>query len=397
MNFMMKGLAVIVLVGVLLCHMLYAVDGVSVSCMMAYEEGGAPAVFSSPECPQWVFSAESSKNLTRNCHFATLQGHREYQEDRVTCNVDMKLPFSGEGGPEEITVGIAAIFDGHGGEEASEMASTKLSNYFFMHVVFTAYNRALPSNKENHELHTIKSSQTSPPVIDHHSLRPILEEALLRTIQDIDSEFSKEALDKGYISGSTATIVLLINGEFLVANVGDSKALLCSQKVLSHHDAEGGSLREVYAEELTRDHHPDREDEKARIEAAGGFVSKSSVPRVNGILAVSRAIGDVYLKRYGVTADPEVTGWRRFTSENSYLVVSSDGIFETLTPQNVCDIVHDKASKSSSEHVTASSLPDWIIRHAFRTGSTDNLSAIVISDLHNCTEGRCDWERTPTL
>ena len=50
-------------------------------------------------------------------------------------------------------------------------------------------------------------------------------------------------------------------------------------------------------EELTGDHHPDRYDEKARIEAAGGFVRTWGVPRVNGILAVSRSIGDVYLKR----------------------------------------------------------------------------------------------------
>ncbi|KAL6564399.1 hypothetical protein OROMI_015849 [Orobanche minor] len=369
----MKSFVVIVFIGGFLSNILCAVHEVPVSCMMAYEEGGAPAVFRSPECPQWSLSAKSSKNSTRNCHSATLQGHREYQEDRFTCNLNMRLPFSGASVPEEITVGIAAIFDGHGGEEASEMASTRLSDYFFMHVVFAAYSRALPSNKENDKIHSMKSSGRTSLMIEHHSL-----------------QFSKEAFNKGYISGSTAAIVLLVNGEFLVANVGDSKALLCSQKFFSHNDNdEGALLGEIYAEELTRDHHPDREDEKARIEAAAGFVSKSSVPRVNGILAVSRAIGDVFLKRYGVTAEPELTGWRPFTPENSYLIVASDGVFETLTPQDVCDFAQDKISKSLSEHLTTSLLPEWIIRHALRTGSTDNLSAIVISSLHNCTtDGR---------
>lgn len=51
------------------------------------------------------------------------------------------------------------------------------------------------------------------------------------------------------------------------------------------------------AQELTRDHHPDREDERARIEASGGSIIVWGVPRVNGILAMSRSIGDVYLKR----------------------------------------------------------------------------------------------------
>ena len=50
--------------------------------------------------------------------------------------------------------------------------------------------------------------------------------------------------------------------------------------------------------ELTRDHRPDRADEKLRIEAAGGFVeSYGGLPRVNGQLAVSRSIGDLAFKK----------------------------------------------------------------------------------------------------
>lgn len=70
-------------------------------------------------------------------------------------------------------------------------------------------------------------------------------------------------------------------------------------------------------------------------------------------------------------------------------MVASDGVFETMTPKNVCDLLHDKASEFSSAHAA---LPEWIIQHAFRTGSTDNLSAIVISDLYSCTDGRCNRE-----
>jgi hypothetical protein len=50
--------------------------------------------------------------------------------------------------------------------------------------------------------------------------------------------------------------------------------------------------------ELTKDHHPDREDERRRVEAAGGFVLEwAGVYRVNGELALSRAIGDMPFKR----------------------------------------------------------------------------------------------------
>lgn len=81
-SFMIQRVAVVASMGALLCTLTYANHG---SSMMAYEEGGAP---------QFAFSAESS-NSTKNCQFATLQGRREYQEDRVVCNLDLKLPFSG--------------------------------------------------------------------------------------------------------------------------------------------------------------------------------------------------------------------------------------------------------------------------------------------------------------
>ncbi|CAL5386818.1 unnamed protein product [Camellia sinensis] len=129
-------------------------------------------------------------------------------------------------------------------------------------------------------------------------MHEILQKALLRTIHDIDTKFSLEAFNNRYISGSTATIVLLVDGQSLVASVGDSKALLCSEKIKSALGDEGASITVLDVEELTRDHHPDRDDERARIEAAGGFVRLWGVPRVNGILAVSRSIGDVYLKRF---------------------------------------------------------------------------------------------------
>ena len=53
-----------------------------------------------------------------------------------------------------------------------------------------------------------------------------------------------------------------------------------------------------HARELTKDHHPDREDERSRVEAAGGYVLEwAGVYRVNGELALSRAIGDIPYKR----------------------------------------------------------------------------------------------------
>ena len=80
-----------------------------------------------------------------------------------------------------------------------------------------------------------------------------------------------------------------------------------------------------------------------------------------------------FLLRFGVIAEPEVTGWQTLDANDRFLVVSSDGIFESMTPQDVCDLIHDSSSCSPS-----SSLAECIVNTAFEKGSVDNLSVIVV-------------------
>lgn len=79
--------------------------------------------------------------------------------------------------------------------------------------------------------------------------------------------------------------------------------------------------------------------------------------------------------RYGVISTPELTDWTAQTANGSYLVVASDGIFETLTPSDVCNFIGLSSSFSSS---SSSSSSDYIVNIAFKKGSTDNLSVIVV-------------------
>ncbi|KAE8735201.1 putative protein phosphatase 2C 59 [Hibiscus syriacus] len=72
-------------------------------------------------------------------------------------------------------------------------------------------------------------------------------------------------------AGSTASTAVLVGDCLLVANVGDSRAVICR----------GGKAYVV-----SRDHKPDQTDERQRIEDAGGFVMWAGIWRVGGVLAV---------------------------------------------------------------------------------------------------------------
>ena len=80
----------------------------------------------------------------------------------------------------------------------------------------------------------------------------------------------------------------------MVAQIGDSRALITRGAVAPRC--------------LTVDHCASDPEERARIEQAGGTVSHDEIGRylVNKRLAMSRSIGDLELKEFGVTAEPTI-------------------------------------------------------------------------------------------
>ncbi|GJR41407.1 phosphatase 2C 37-like protein, partial [Tanacetum coccineum] len=121
--------------------------------------------------------------------------------------------------------------------------------------------------------------------------------------------------------GSTAVVSLVTRDEIIVSNCGDSRAVLCRNGV---------------AIPLSSDHKPDRPDELVRIEEAGGRVIYWDGARVLGVLAMSRAIGDNYLKPY-VIPEPEVTVTER-TPEDECLILASDGLWDVVSNEVACSI-----------------------------------------------------------
>ncbi|KAJ4790033.1 Protein phosphatase 2C-like protein [Rhynchospora pubera] len=122
--------------------------------------------------------------------------------------------------------------------------------------------------------------------------------------------------------GSTAVVAILGPRHLVVANCGDSRAVLC---------------RNGSAVPLSSDHKPDRPDELQRIQAAGGRVIYWDGARVFGVLAMSRAIGDSYLKPF-VISEPEVMVTET-TEQDECLILATDGLWDVVSNEVACQLV----------------------------------------------------------
>ncbi|EFN51431.1 hypothetical protein CHLNCDRAFT_59807 [Chlorella variabilis] len=175
-------------------------------------------------------------------------------------------------------------------------------------------------------------------------------------------------------AGCTAVVALIMGDRLYVANAGDSRAVLCR----------GGR-----ALAMSEDHKPAAPDERARIMAAGGFLSEiGGITRVNGNLNLSRAIGDLRYKMNSelepkdqiITAEPDVTS-ARLTPEDAFLVLACDGIWDVMTNQQVVDFVAPRLAGGAPPHEVASELLNACLANDPREArgiGCDNMTAAIV-------------------
>ncbi|KAL0330676.1 UNVERIFIED_CONTAM: putative protein phosphatase 2C 6 [Sesamum angustifolium] len=174
--------------------------------------------------------------------------------------------------------------------------------------------------------------------------------------------------------GSTAVVAIVCSSHIIVANCGDSRAVLCRGK---------------QPMALSVDHKPNREDEYSRIEAAGGKVIQWNGHRVFGVLAMSRSIGDRYLKPW-IIPDPEVMFVPR-TREDECLILASDGLWDVMTNEEVCDVARKRillwhknngvtlpSERGEGIDPAAQAAAEYLSNRALQKGSKDNISVVVV-------------------
>lgn len=263
-----------------------------------------------------------------------MQGWRRSMEDAHIANVNLGNGCS-----------FFGVFDGHGGKffEVLTYLGQEVATYVKKH-----YCRMLTG------LASFKSKM----------YKEALEESFLKIDEMMLTDQGQKELikigksqsgDDGYYSqpdskcfaGCTATVLLVTPTEIYCANSGDSRTVLSKSKI---------------AMDMSKDHKPDDPEERKRIYNAGGFVEDS---RVNGMLALSRALGDFEYKSnqlfkardQAVSAFPDVK-CITLDSTCEFVVLACDGIWDVMTSQQVITFMHNKAYGGSFQERKKRTLAD---------------------------------------
>ncbi|XP_007024303.2 PREDICTED: probable protein phosphatase 2C 6 [Theobroma cacao] len=245
---------------------------------------------------------------------------------------------------EKSPVHYFGIFDGHGGDQVSSYCANELCE-----IVAEEWERG--------------------SCLDGWNKR--WELALCKAFERADNAFKDEALAPKSV-GSTALVLIISACQIIAANCGDSRAVLC---------------RGTQAIPLTVDHKLDRADELERITSSGGRILNWGCLRVEGVLSMSRAIGDHDLKPWVISV-PEVTFMTR-TEEDECLILASDGLWDVLSNEEVVKLARKELRQqrrlvgvNDSTFPPAWFVSQQVLKQALDACSYDNISVIVV-DLKN--------------
>lgn len=208
---------------------------------------------------------------------------------------------------------VYSVLDGHGGSDTSNYGVYKIAN------LFTSY-------------------PTTPDQITESYIKKIV----FDLIEDLRA--------KKFTDGATMALAALTSTHIVIAHLGDARVLVIRND---------GSIRIA-----TVDHKPFNRSEIERALSIGGKVQNE---RMDGILAISRSIGDFSI--YGVSYEPDVVV-SNIEPDDKWLVLCCDGVFDVISNEDVGLIA--KSAQSAAD------LAYKLRNTALVRLSADNISAMAI-------------------
>ncbi|XP_076943111.1 putative protein phosphatase 2C 61 [Bidens hawaiensis] len=256
---------------------------------------------------------------------------------------------------------FAGVFDGHGrnGQIVSKFVRNKLPS-----IIINQRNATMAKGKPVNEHDEFESK-------DFHSWK----EACCSAFKVMDKEVKLlEHIDCS-CSGTTAVVVIKQGDDLVIANLGDSRAVLGTM-------AENG----ITPVQLTTDLKPSVPAEGDRIRRLNGRVmSLKDEPHIDRVwlpyhdspgLAMSRAFGDFVLKSHGIIAIPDVS-YHRLTPNDQFIVLASDGVWDVLSNNTVASIVWGAESEeSAAKEVVVAATAAW--KQKFPSSKRDDCSVVCL-------------------
>ncbi|XP_054822164.1 protein phosphatase 2C 50-like [Prosopis cineraria] len=312
--------------------------------------------------------------------FSSICGRREEMEDAIAVEPQLlQVPSQMltenhvTENPKYSEARFFGVYDGHGGCQVANYCRERLHSVLIEEIEAAGTSLGEKNAGDNWQDHWRKAfSKCFQRVDDEVDGKG----AASNEDNSHGSESSFEPLAPETV-GSTAVVAILSQTHIMVANCGDSRAVLCRGKE---------------AIPLSTDHKPNREDEWARIEDAGGRVIQWNGYRVLGVLAVSRSIGDRYLKPW-VIPEPEVQFVLREKNDEC-LIVASDGLWDVMTNEEACQAARNRillwhkkygngnnngsAEREDGIDPAAQFAAEYLSRLSLQRGSKDNISVIVV-------------------
>lgn len=271
----------------------------------------------------------------------SIQGKRDYMEDRYSY-------FESQ----DRGIIIAFVCDGHGGEKVAEITSKRLTQILYELV----YN-------------------FSPDYSNAVKAKLIRKTILYFGKSLFNPEFGT--------AGSTLTGVIRCGSEIYIFNIGDSRTcfnvtpnasiffltptfsstFIDDLKIKVLPRGRGNNLF------CTQDHDTENEVEIQRIRDFGGRIVNK---RLNGVLSVTRALGDFDVKP-GISYVPDIY-WTDIRNVTGPILMYSDGVYEPdKFPRG-----NGNFSKEHLYYVANKYGATGLVNYAFLNGSEDNITALLV-------------------
>lgn len=270
----------------------------------------------------------------KGAEIATLRGgYRESMED---AHIVTKIKIIENGTPTELK--LYGIFDGHSGNACARFLAKRVPEY----------------------LQEVFSEQCESADLSGEIVFNILRTAFVH----LNDEFRKVKMT--HRAGSTAVIALIIKEDLWVANVGDSRTIVCDH---------GKPIA------LSLDQSPEVPRYREGVEMRGGrVVVRGELPNGTVVyqvsegshgLAMARAVG--HDERYGITADAEIIKISLEKIQGRIVIMACDGLWDVASSNDVAAAVELWSKNGDSIKVIA----EKIVKCAQNAGSMDNITALL--------------------